>query len=88
MTVTEALQRLCPGAQFMSQITDDPEADYAATEWFDEREMPTLAEVLAELEIMDQEDPVEEIVVDPKQSALDKLTSMGLTEEEIQALFS
>lgn len=44
-----ALRSLAPGASFVSQNTGDLEADYAATEWLDDSEMPTLAAVQAEL---------------------------------------
>lgn len=48
-TVTGALQSLVEGAQFTSQNTRNIAEDYAATEWLGDGQMPSLAEVEAEI---------------------------------------
>lgn len=83
MIVFRAIQALRPNASF--SITDD---DVSTVVWQSEETMPTQAEIDAkviEIELADQQEKLD--IETAKASATAKLAVLGLTPEEIAALF-
>ena len=82
-TIIEALIFLRPGAKWGMA-----NKDYSTLEWFEEdQEPPTLEELENEIvRLQNQMELDEKLQEATKQSALNKLMALGLTEEEALAL--
>ncbi len=81
--VLHGIDKLVPGAKLMIR----GEQIYENVEWFDERPMPTKEEVEAAIAQLPAEwEAKVQAQADAKQSALNKLMALGLTEEEALAL--
>jgi len=79
----KAIQNLKPGCEF--RFEND---DYSTIEWIViEGNPPTLAQVNAEVARLENEAATAEAAkIASKQSAMDKLTALGLTADEVAAL--
>lgn len=78
MSFSRAILSLRPGAEFTLTNSDD----YSTIIWHSEGTAPTEAEVLAEDARLKQED------ADKKAAAEAKLAAIGLTPEDLKAIFS
>lgn len=81
--VLHGIDKLVPAAKLVIR----GEQIYENVEWLDERPMPTKEEVEAALATLPEEFAArQQAQVDARQSALNKLMALGLTEEEALAL--
>lgn len=81
--VLHGIDKLVPAAKLVIR----GEQIYENVEWLDERPMPTKEEVEAVLATLPEEFAArQQAQVDARQSALNKLMALGLTEEEALAL--
>lgn len=81
--LVSAIQNLKPGSEF--KLEND---DYSTIEWIViEGNAPTKSQVNAEVARLENEAATTEAAkVTAKQSAMDKLTALGLTADEVAAL--